>query len=387
MKRLLFKILCAFFLVSSSLPTPVAVAGEDVELAKEAKAAILLDANGTILYKKNTEEELPPASVTKMMPLLLLMEAIDNSEISLKDKVTTSEHAASLGGSQIFLQPGEEMTVQDMLKAIAVASANDASVAIAEFLAGTEEAFVERMNKRAQELGLKHTHFANPHGLTSENHYTSAGDLAIIACELAKHPAITNYTGIYMDQIREQTPEKTFDLVNTNKLVRFYDGVDGFKTGYTQEAGFCLVATAMRDKTRFIAITLGEPDAKTRNKEISHMLDFAFARYKNIPLYQTGELMAKSTIINAEQEQIKIFADNTKTLLTPKKFDEDKITKEIVWNKLEAPLQKGEVVGRIDIRNNDEVVQQLPLRSPKKFKKADWWTLNVRILKNLFKVF
>lgn len=210
------------------------------QLAPSARSAILLDADtGTIIYEKNSHDKLPPASITKIMTMLLTMEAIDQGQLQLTDKVRTSEYAASMGGSQIFLEPGEEMTVDDMLKGIAMASGNDASVAMAEKIAGSEQAFVKMMNEKAAELGMNDTHFVNCNGLPAENHYTSAHDIALMSRELLKYEHITKYTGAYQDYLRKET-SKPFWLVNTNKLVRFYSGADGLKTGYTSEAKYCL---------------------------------------------------------------------------------------------------------------------------------------------------
>lgn len=219
------------------------------------------------------------------MTMLLIMEALDQGKIALDDKVRVSENAASMGGSQIFLEVGEEMTVKDLLKGIAIASGNDASVAMAEYIAGSEEGFVHMMNKKVEELGLKNTHFVNSNGLPENDHYTSAYDIAIMSRELLKYEKITEFTGIYEDYLRKDT-DNPFWLVNTNRLVRFYEGADGLKTGYTSEAKYCLSATAKRGSLRVIAVVMGEPNTKTRNKEISQLLDFAFSQYKNEVIYQ-----------------------------------------------------------------------------------------------------
>jgi D-alanyl-D-alanine carboxypeptidase len=262
---------------------PAASQDGAVKLAPSARSAILMDADsGTIIFEKNSHDRLPPASITKIMTMLLVMEALDEGRIKLTDKVTASEYAASMGGSQIFLEAGEEMTVEDLLKGVAIASGNDASVALAEKIAGTEQEFVRMMNERAQQLGLKNTHFVNANGLPAENHYTSAYDIAVMSRELLKHPEITKFTGLYQDYLRKDT-DKPFWLVNTNKLVRFYAGADGLKTGYTSEAKFCLSATAKRDDFRVIAVVMGEPDTKTRNAEVSQMFDYAFAMFTNVP--------------------------------------------------------------------------------------------------------
>jgi len=260
-----------------------------VDLAPGARSAILMDAGtGTIIYEKNSHDKLPPASITKIMTMLLTVEALDEGKLQLTDKVRTSEYAASMGGSQIFLEPGEEMTVDEMLKGIAMASGNDASVAIAEKIAGSESAFVDLMNKKVEELGLKDTHFANCNGLPAENHYSSAHDIAVMSRELLKHDRIIKYTGSYQDYLRKDST-KPFWLVNTNKLVRFYTGADGLKTGYTAEAKFCLSATASRDGLRAVAVVLGEPNTKTRNSEVSGMFDYLFSQYKMHTIHKEGD--------------------------------------------------------------------------------------------------
>ena len=247
-----------------SMFTPMANAAEkQAKLAEKATSAIVIERDtGEVLFEKNSHEKLPPASMTKIMTMLLIMEAIDNGSLSYDDKVRTSEYAASMGGSQVFLEPGEEMTVTDMLKAIAVASGNDASVAMAEHIAGTEEEFVAMMNEKAKELGLENTNFMNTNGLPAADHYTTSYDLAMISKELLKYEDITKFTGIYEDYLRADTDNK-FWLVNTNKLVRFYPGVDGLKTGYTREAMYCLTATAEKNDMRVISVIMGRLLRKT----------------------------------------------------------------------------------------------------------------------------
>ena len=231
----------------------------EVTLATNARAALLLEAStGEIIFSKNPHEKLEPASLTKMMSMLLIVEAIDKSVLSWNQVVTVSAHASSMGGSQILLETNERMTVEDLFKGIAIASGNDAVVALAEKIAGTEENFVSLMNKRAKELGLTNTVFKNSHGLTTEGHYTTANDLAKIALELVKHEEIFKYTSLYESYLRENTNRRLW-LVNTNKLVRFYDGADGLKTGYTKKAGYCLVATAKKNNMRILAKVLDEP--------------------------------------------------------------------------------------------------------------------------------
>ena len=245
------------------------------------------------------------------------MEAIDEGQLQWTDKVRTSEYAASMGGSQIFLEPGEEMTVDEMLKGIAMASGNDASVAVAEKIAGSEEAFVKLMNEKAAELGMKDTHFVNCNGLPAENHYTSAHDIAVMSRESLKYDQITKYTGAYQDYLRKDS-EKPFWLVNTNKLVRFYTGADGLKTGYTSEAKFCLSATAKRDGLRAVAVVMGAPDTKTRNNEVSRMFDYAFSQYSMHSIYKPGEVLGIVKVQKGTVPEISIQADKDYSVLVKK---------------------------------------------------------------------
>ena len=274
------------FIISMFLLLP-SINAEEVKtntLAPNAKSAILIEATtGEILYEFNSHEKLAPASMTKMMSLLIIMESIDAGVINYDDMITISSNASSMGGSQILLETGEQMSVEDLLKGIAVASGNDAVVALAEAIAGTEENFVNMMNERANEIGLTDTNFKNCHGLDEENHYSSAYDMALIAKELVEHDKILEFSSIYETYLRQGTDRQTW-LVNTNKLVRFKSGVDGLKTGYTDNSGYCLTATMKKDNMRIIAVAMGEPDSTTRNNEVSGMLDYAFAQYslKNV---------------------------------------------------------------------------------------------------------
>ena len=238
-------------------------------------------------------DRLPMASMTKMMTLLIIMENIENGNIKWSDSVITSEHAASMGGSQIFLEVGEEMTVEELVKGICIASGNDAAVAMAEKIGGTEEEFVKLMNKKAKELQLKNTNFTNACGLDSDNHYSSAHDMAIIGKELVKYDKILEYTGTYEDYLRKNT-DKSFWLVNTNKLVRYYKGVDGLKTGYTEKAGFCITTTAKKDNMRLITVVMGEPSTKIRNAETTSMLDYGFNTYKIDTVASSKKIIAVS---------------------------------------------------------------------------------------------
>ncbi|MFH5184804.1 D-alanyl-D-alanine carboxypeptidase family protein [Paenibacillus sp. TAB 01] len=356
-----------------------------VDLAPNATSAVVIDADtGTVIFEKNKDAKLPPASITKIMTMLLVMEALDQGKLKMDDKVRTSEYAASMGGSQIFLEPGEEMTVQDMLKGIAMASGNDASVAMAEKLGGSEQGFVKQMNDKAQQLGLKNTHFANPNGLPAENHFSSAYDIALMSQELLKHEEITKFTGTYQDYLRKETP-KPFWLVNTNKLVRFYSGADGLKTGYTSEAKFCLSATAKRDNFRVISVVMGEPDTKTRNAEVSSLFDYAFSQYTNYPIFKTGDALGDLKISKGEQPTVPLTAAHQYGVLLKKGDEASGIRHEVQLNPdLKAPVNIGQPIGKIVVYKGDQLLKEFPLESPVDVKKAGWWTLTKRTAKKLF---
>lgn len=358
---------------------------QQVDLAPNAKSAVLLDADtGTIIFEKNKDERLPPASITKVMTMLLIMEALDQGKITLAEKVRTSEYAASMGGSQIFLEAGEEMTVEEMLKGIAMASGNDASVAMAEKLAGSEQAFVQMMNERAQELGMKNTHFVNPNGLPVADHYTSAFDIAIMTRELLKHEQVTKYTGAYQDYLRKDT-EKPFWLVNTNKLVRFYPGADGVKTGFTSEARFCLAATAKRDGLRVVAVVLGEPDTKTRNAEVTHLFDYAFSQYTSFPIYKTGDSLGSFRISKGDVAVVPLTAKHPYSLLLKKGEASQGIRHEVQFDAdIKAPIAFGQRIGKIVVYKGDTVIAEYPLESPAEVRRAGWWKLFKRSMSNMF---
>lgn len=363
---------------------PAPQAAGTADLAPSARSAILMDADsGTIIFEKNSHAKLPPASITKVMTMLLIMEAIDQGRIKLTDKVPTSEYAASMGGSQIFLEPGEQMTVDEMLKGIAMASGNDASVAMAEKIAGTESAFVDMMNKRAEELGLKNTHFANCNGLPAADHYSSAHDIAVMSRELLKHSEITKYTGMYQDYLRK-TSEKPFWLVNTNKLVRFYTGADGLKTGFTSEAKFCLTATAHRDNLRVIAVVMGEPNTKTRNAEVSQMLDYSFAQYMNHTIFKKGDAMGTVKVEKGMLPEIPLTAKHSYSVLLKKGSSVKDIRYELRIDPLKAPVKINAPIGKLIVLQGDQVLTEFAVDSPVTVDRAGWWTLFKRSMGSLF---
>ncbi|GBF11557.1 D-alanyl-D-alanine carboxypeptidase family protein [Tepidibacillus infernus] len=368
-------------LLFSLLSIPI-VNAEEVNLTPNARSAILIDQDtGTILYEKNSHDRLPPASITKIMTMLLIMEALDQGKIALDDKVRVSENAASMGGSQIFLEVGEEMTVKDLLKGIAIASGNDASVAMAEYIAGSEEGFVHMMNKKVEELGLKNTHFVNSNGLPENDHYTSAYDIAIMSRELLKYEKITEFTGIYEDYLRKDT-DNPFWLVNTNRLVRFYEGADGLKTGYTSEAKYCLSATAKRGSLRVIAVVMGEPNTKTRNKEISQLLDFAFSQYKNEVIYQKNQMITKVEVSKGKEHEVQLVAPHQISILMKKGEkieDYEQIIK--IKEQIQAPIKQGDILGALEIIRNGKIVQSISLESSTDISKANLYHLIKKVVK------
>lgn len=359
--------------------------GPATDMAASARSAILMDADsGTVIYEKNSHVQLPPASITKIMTMLLVMEALDQGKLKLTDPVQTSEYAASMGGSQIFLEPGEEMSVNDMLKGVALASGNDASVALAEKLAGSEEEFVRMMNERAQQLGMKNTRFVNCNGLPAASHVSSAYDIALMSRELLKHEEITKYTGLYQDYLRKDKP-KPFWLVNTNKLVRFYHGADGLKTGFTGEAKFCLSATAKRDNLRLIAVVMGEPNTKTRNAEVSKLFDYAFAQFTNVPIYRKGDAIGELKVQKGAVAKLPITAKHSYSVLVRKGDAKAQIRKELVLNeKVTAPVKAGQQVGKLIVYRGNDVMAEFPIEAPASVDRAGWWTLLKRSAGKLF---
>lgn len=352
----------------------------DTDLAPNAKSAVLIEAStGKIIYEKNSHEKLAPASMTKMMSMLLIVESIENGIIGWNEMVTASENASKMGGSQILLETGEQMSVTDLFKGVAVASGNDAVVALAEAIAGTEEEFVSMMNKRAKELGLTDTVFKNPHGLDDANHYSSAYDMMLIAKELSKHDKVFEYTSIYEDYLRKGTPKELW-LVNTNKLVRFYPGVDGLKTGFTETAGYCLTATAKKNGMRLIAVVMGEADSKIRNAEVSSMLDYGFAQYKVNELLSTETIISKTEIEKGKQKQIDIVPIKNVTIVNRKTEKIGKITYDLHLDSVKAPVQIGNKVGTLDILQDGKLIQKIDVTVKENVQRANFLDLYLRYL-------
>jgi D-alanyl-D-alanine carboxypeptidase (penicillin-binding protein 5/6) len=323
---------------------------------------------GQILYEQNADEQLPPASITKIMPLLLVMEALERGDLSLETVVNASEHACSMGGSQIWLEPGEGMTVHELLKATVIASANDACVALGEAIAGSEEGFVALMNERAKELGMNNTNFENCTGLDSDNHYTTAHDVAVMSACLIKYPLIKKYSTVWMDSLRDGQSE----LVNTNKLVRFYRGTTGLKTGTTSKAKYCLSATAQRDGMELVAVVLAGDSSDDRFAGAKKLLDYGFANYNFREL--KGELKEESVKIEkGVKKSVKISCEGKANILLPKK-QKDEITRDIQWKKnITAPIKRGDVLGYVNIYNKSSQIGSLPITANEDVEKLSLW--------------
>lgn len=358
-----------------------------LDLAKNATSAIMLEAStGEIIFQKNVNEKRPPASMTKMMSMLLIMENIEKGNLTFEEEVTASAYASSMGGSQIFLKAGEKMKVEDLLKGIAIGSGNDATVAMAERIAGTEEAFVKLMNDRAKELGLNNTNFKNSTGLDVENHYSTAYDMSVIARELVKHKKILEFTGTYEDYLRKDSASP-FWLVNTNRLVRFYQGVDGLKTGYTKEAGYCLTSTAEKDNMRLITVVMNEPSTQIRNGETSSMLDYGFNMYSVNKILDTDTSLQKSKVELGSVLEVEIVPTEEVKILNNKNSDERNVTYELELNTIKAPVKKGDIVGKIKVYEDNKVINEINATVKYGVDKANVFKIYYRNLKNLFKGF
>ncbi len=376
-KRFLAIALATVLLVSAA---PVAHA---VELDIPAPSAILMDAaTGTILYEKNAHEKLAPASVTKVMTLLLVMEALDSGRIGWDDTVIASEAAAGKGGSQVYLEVGEQMSMDEMLKSVVVSSANDCATALAEHIAGSEAAFVEKMNARAAELGLQDTHFVNCTGLDDEpnaaEHLTSAHDIAVMSRELLKHDAIRKYTTIWMDTVRDGK----FGLSNTNKLVRFYEGTTGLKTGYTSSAGHCLSASAKRDGIELIAVVLHCASSSDRFQAAKALLDYGFANYALISA-EAPEELAPVRVRLGKQSYLTPEPQSSAPILI-EKGEQARVTKTIeLCEEVTAPVQAGQQLGTLTIATDERILAEIPIIAPSAVEKVTLWELTTQLLRKL----
>lgn len=349
------------FLSLILLITPSLVFAYDENLAVNSKSAILVEVNtGTILFEKNMNEQVAVASLTKMLAQLLILENVESGNLTWDEMIKISSNAAGYGGTQIYLQTGEEMTVKDLMKGISMASANDATVALAERIAGSEEKFVEMMMSKVNELGLKNTNFVNSTGLDEENHYSTAYDLSIIARELIKHEKIFEFSSQYEDYLRVDTANK-FWLVNTNKLVRFYDGADGLKTGFTDNAKYCMAVTAKRNGMRILAIVLGEEVSKVRNQETTELLDYGFNLYEVSIIRAKDEVVDNIKIEKGNIDNADIISKYEISILKKKSDTTKEYTQKIKLDKINLPIKKGSVVGKLQVFDSNTLIGEYDL--------------------------
>lgn len=362
--------------------TPVnAAIGQTLDI--KAKSVVLMEPNtGKVLYEANSDEKLPPASITKIMSLLLVMEAIDRGDISLETVVTASEHACSMGGSQIWLEPGETMTVNDLLKAAVIASANDACVALGETVAGSEEGFVALMNERAKELGMTNTHFVNCTGLDAEEHLTTAYDVALMSSALIKHDLIKDYSTVWMDTLRDGKSE----IVNTNKLVRFYEGTTGLKTGTTSTAKYCLSATAERNGLELVAVVMAGESSNDRFSGAKKLLDYGFANYNYSSIDAGLDEKTELEVLKGTQKTVEVLPQGNLNVLLPKSAS-GKIERDTVLSdEVTAPVKKGDVLGTVTVTLNGERLGEIPLVAKEDVERLTLGVTLGWILKGLFQL-
>ena len=359
---------------------PVTVKAEELDLT--AKSSILIEAStGEILSEKNSDEKLAPASMTKIMTMLLIMESLEKNEYSLEDKVNISTNAASMGGSQVFLEAGSELKVKELLKAIAIASANDAAVAMAEYTAGSTESFVNLMNEKAASLGCTNTTFKNVHGLDTEGHLTTAKDMSIMARELLKHEEILTFSSIYEEFLNKPDGSSTW-MVNTNKLIKYYNGLDGLKTGFTKNAGYCLTATAKRNNMRLISVVMNEPTTEKRSSDTIKLLNYGFANYKIKVVMPKDQDLGSIEIKNGKKETVGIKltedATNLESISDNKKYGFN-----INVDKIKAPIKVGDIIGKLEITIDGSVKKEIPVTVKEDVKKANIWDLYKRNLNKI----
>ena len=359
---------------------PVTVKAEELDLT--AKSSILIEAStGEILSEKNSDEKLAPASMTKIMTMLLIMESLEKNEYSLEDKVNISTNAASMGGSQVFLEAGSELKVKELLKAIAIASANDAAVAMAEYTAGSTESFVNLMNEKAASLGCTNTTFKNVHGLDTEGHLTTAKDMSIMARELLKHEEILTFSSIYEEFLNKPDGSSTW-MVNTNKLIKYYNGLDGLKTGFTKNAGYCLTATAKRNNMRLISVVMNEPTTEKRSSDTIKLLNYGFANYKIKVVMPKDQDLGSIEIKKGKKETVGIKltedATNLESISDNKKYGFN-----INVDKIKAPIKVGDIIGKLEITIDGSVKKEIPITVKEDVKKANIWDLYKRNLNKI----
>ncbi|WP_139904291.1 D-alanyl-D-alanine carboxypeptidase family protein [Clostridium thermarum] len=378
----IFVCILTFILSLNFLNLRVKAEGEGINV--EAKSALLAEpTTGRILYEKNIHEKLAPASVTKIMTMLLTMEAIDSGKIKFSDKVTISENVKKMGGSTMLLDTGEIRTVEELIKGVAIASGNDAAVALAEYIGGSEEAFTAMMNEKAKALGMHDTTFKNCTGLPADGHLSSAYDIYLMSRELLKHPSILKYSGTYMETISEgrKTP---IELVNHNKLVRFFKGCDGLKTGYTSEAKYCISATAVREGVRMLSVIMGAPTYKVRNRDASMLLNYGFSKFECKKLVNKGDDVEKITL-NKSGDKFLMAKAAEDFSVTLEKGTENKITKKIMLQENKKSYKQGEIIGYCEFYNNGELFGKVNIYSDRAIKKTSGFFENLKFnFKNLF---
>ncbi len=351
------------------------------ELAKNAKSAIVIETDtGKVLFENNADEKRAPASMTKVMTMLLIMESVESGKIKLTDMVPVSENASSMGGSQVFLEAGDEMKVEELLKAVSIASGNDAAVALAEYIGGSVENFVKMMNDKAKELGMINTHYENVHGLDSENHYTSARDMSIVARELVKHDNILKYSSTYEEYLKKPDGTSTW-MVNTNKLIRYYTGLDGLKTGYTKTAGYCLTATAKKNDMRLISVVMGEENSEVRNKETVELLNYGFSNFSKKIVIEKTKNLGTLEIQKGKKEVIKVGL-NTDVSDLIKNKEEKKYNYDLKVDELIAPIKKGDKVGTLILKGDGKEIAKFDIVAKETIEKANYFDYYVKNFRN-----
>ncbi len=376
MKKFILIILLAFIFIPN--------VNAEVKLAESAKSSILIEATtGEIIYESKKDEKFAPASMTKIMSLIIIMEEIEKGNLKWNEEITVSKNASSMGGSQIYLEEGEKMSVKDLVKGICMASANDAVVALAERISGSEEAFVFRMNENVKKLGLKNTNFKNATGLDVANHYSSAYDMSMMARELVKHKKILDFSGIYEDYLRQDT-DKKFWLVNTNRLIKTYDGMDGLKTGYTKEAGYCLTATAKRGDMRLIGVVMGEETSSIRNEEMTKLLDYGFNLYNVSSLVTNKTKLGKYENSKMKLSNVNIVPSSSVNVLNKKGDPKRKVSYKVKVTREKLPIKKGEKIGKMYVYENGKKLYNIDITVDKDVKKANILDLYIKSLGELF---
>lgn len=374
MKKIIFSIFTFFVVITNTFAQE--------NLAPNSKSAILLETStGKIIYENNANEKLAPASMTKIMSMLLIMEAVDSGKLSLEDDVLVSENAANMGGSQIFIEVGETYKVKDLLKGIAIASGNDAVVAMAEKVGGTVENFVKMMNDKIKELGLKNTVFINPHGLDAEGHYSTAYDMAMIAKELLKHEKILEFTSIYEDYLQKPDGSSTW-LVNTNRLVRFYEGVDGLKTGFTSTAKYCITTTAKKNNMRLLSVVMGVETSDLRSKDTTNLLNYGFNTYKLDMIMNKNKILGNVKVEKGKVDNIDLTLIDDATLLKKINDEDTDYFVNLKLDKVVAPVKVGDVVGKAEIMDIDgKLIMEKDVTVANNIEKANYFDYFMKNLK------